>query len=133
VVRIVKLVKNWRSHSAILEFSNLMFYNGELKPSSDPVLTHSMLNSDTLVTKGFPLIFHGITGRDEREASSPSFFNVGEASLVKKYCGDLIYGRKPSVRTCSDPGIAETLIIDFFLQVLRTLESSHLTMRNGVK
>lgn len=35
--------------------------------------------------RGVPIIFHAIQGKDEREASSPSFFNVSEASEVKAY------------------------------------------------
>jgi len=35
--------------------------------------------------RGVPIIFHAIQGKDEREASSPSFFNVSEASEVKTY------------------------------------------------
>jgi len=34
---------------------------------------------------GVPIIFHAMQGKDEREASSPSFFNVLEASEVKAY------------------------------------------------
>jgi helicase MOV-10 len=96
--RIVKLVKNFRNHPAILQFSNAMFYNGELKPCGDPALTHSLQRSDALVSRNFPLVFHGIVGKDEREASSPSFFNIDEATLVKKYCQELISHKKPAVR-----------------------------------
>ena len=35
--------------------------------------------------RGVPMIFHAMQGKDEREASSPSFFNVSEASEVKAY------------------------------------------------
>lgn len=90
---IVKLVKNFRSHPAILEFSNKHFYNNELQPCGDPVLTHSLLRS-TVLTNQFPLVFHGVIGKDERESSSPSFFNIDEATLVKKYCLELIDDRR---------------------------------------
>jgi Peptidase family C54 len=43
-------------------------------------------------------IFHGIVGKDERDKSSPSFFNINEATVVKKYCQDLIHNRSPRVR-----------------------------------
>jgi helicase MOV-10 len=94
----VKLVKNFRNHPAILQFSNTMFYDGELESCADPVLTHNLLRSEALVTRNFPIIFHGIAGKDEREASSPSFFNIDEATRVKKYCQELIYNRRPAVR-----------------------------------
>lgn len=35
--------------------------------------------------QGFPLIFHGVMGKDEREANSPSFFNVTEIDVLVKY------------------------------------------------
>jgi helicase MOV-10 len=92
--RIVKLVKNFRSHPAILEFSNRQFYNSELRPCGNPAMIRSLEMIDELPKKGFPMIFHGIVGKDQREASSPSFFNVDEAVLVKKYCKDLLDNRK---------------------------------------
>nr|CAD7198399.1 unnamed protein product [Timema douglasi] len=46
-----------------------------------------------LPKKGFPIIFHGIVGKDEREASSPSYFNVQEIDLVLSYVGKLLQDR----------------------------------------
>ncbi|KAG8972234.1 hypothetical protein FRB90_010274, partial [Tulasnella sp. 427] len=34
----VKLIKNWRSHPAIIEFPNDQFYDGELEPHADPAV-----------------------------------------------------------------------------------------------
>ncbi|KAJ7150896.1 P-loop containing nucleoside triphosphate hydrolase protein [Mycena crocata] len=74
------------------------FYDGELKPCGNPALIRSLENSDELPTKKFPLIFHGIIGKDDREGSSPSFFNIGEATLVKKYVTSLVSDRKLRIR-----------------------------------
>jgi helicase MOV-10 len=82
---IVKLLRNFRSHPSILKFPNERFYRGELTSEADVTITHSLLRAECLPKKGFPIIFHSITGKDMREASSPSFFNVDEASLVKNY------------------------------------------------
>lgn len=82
---IVKLLKNFRSHPSILRFPNEKFYKGELEPNADPIITHSLLRSDCIIAPGFPVIFHAIAGKDLREARSPSFFNIDEASLVKTY------------------------------------------------
>lgn len=38
----------------------------------------------------FPLIFHGVTGVDEREESSPSFFNVAEVEVLMGYVRKLL-------------------------------------------
>ncbi|KAJ3819685.1 RNA helicase [Lentinula raphanica] len=97
-ITITKLVKNFRSHPAILAFSNEHFYNRELQYCGNPVLTRSLENSEELPKKKFPLIFHGIVGKDQREESSPSFFNIEEASMVKKYCLSLISDRKNGIR-----------------------------------
>ncbi|KAJ7841089.1 P-loop containing nucleoside triphosphate hydrolase protein [Mycena olivaceomarginata] len=97
-ITIVKLVNNFRSHPAILDFSNKQFYNDELIACGNPALTRSLENSDELPTKRFPLIFHGILGKDDREGSSPSFFNIGEATLVKKYVASLVGNRKLRIR-----------------------------------
>lgn len=86
---IVKLIKNWRSHEAILKYPNERFYKGELETHGDVVVTHSLLRSNELVTVGFPVVFHAICGQDMREENSPSFFNVDEASLVKRYVDSL--------------------------------------------
>ncbi|KAF8804634.1 P-loop containing nucleoside triphosphate hydrolase protein [Phlegmacium glaucopus] len=97
-ITIVKLVKNFRSHRDILQFSNDTFYESELQPCADRILVHSLDAYEGLPTKGFPLIFHGVVGRDEQEASSPSFFNIDEATLVKNYCLDLVHNSKNATR-----------------------------------
>ncbi len=88
--RIMQLVKNFRSHPDILAFPNEQFYGNQLQACGDPLLTKSLENSDELPTKKFPIVFHSVVGRDQREESSPSFFNISEATLVKKYCASLI-------------------------------------------
>ncbi len=93
----VKLLKNWRSHKAILQFPNHTFYGGELEQCADRTIINSHLHSPLLPTKGFPLVFHSMKGKDEREARSPSFFNINEASTVKKYVQDLMSDRSARI------------------------------------
>ena len=57
-------------------------------------MTHSMLRWDCLPNPTFPIVFHGIAGKDEREASSPSFFNIDEASTVTEYVTKLYEDRR---------------------------------------
>lgn len=40
--------------------------------------------------QGFPVIFHGVMGKDEREANSPSFFNVSEIEVLIDYLTKLL-------------------------------------------
>lgn len=96
---IIKLVKHFRSHPAILGFPNRRFYDNELQPCADDAVTHSMLKYERLPNKTFPIIFHGVIGRDQREKSSPSFFNIDEVTLVISYVESLIEDRKLGIST----------------------------------
>ncbi|THV07183.1 P-loop containing nucleoside triphosphate hydrolase protein [Dendrothele bispora CBS 962.96] len=82
---VVKLVKNFRSHPAILKFPNEQFYRGDLQACGNSKIINHFLASRHLVDrcKKFPIVFHSISGKDNREASSPSFFNIDEVTMVK--------------------------------------------------
>ncbi|TBU41757.1 P-loop containing nucleoside triphosphate hydrolase protein [Dichomitus squalens] len=94
-----KLVKNYRSHVAILRYPNEKFYDGELEVCGPPAKINQFLGSPQLVSPRFPVVFHAISGTNEREASSPSYFNIDEASQVKAYIqailGDTRYPVRP--------------------------------------
>jgi helicase MOV-10 len=42
----------------------------------------------------FPVLFHGIVGRDEREGNSPSWFNPDEALAVWRHIESLMVERR---------------------------------------
>ncbi|XP_025018774.1 putative helicase MOV-10 isoform X1 [Python bivittatus] len=87
---VTMLLRNYRSHAAILEFPNLKFYDGALKECAEHLITHSYCNWEELVTKEFPIIFHGVCGEDQREGKSPSFFNTAEISVLIGYLKKLL-------------------------------------------
>jgi helicase MOV-10 len=87
-------VKNFRSHEAILRFPNERFYGNDLQPCGDTKTINAYLNSEYLPNKKFPIVFHCVTGKDEREASSPSFFNIDEATQTRIYVEKLKRDRK---------------------------------------
>ena len=91
---VVKLVNNFRSHEAILHFPNEKFYRGDLVSCGDSVIIDSFLKSPYLPSKNFPVVFHSVYGKDDREASSPSFFNIEEILQVKYYVQKLKKDRK---------------------------------------
>ncbi|KAF8156820.1 RNA helicase [Crassisporium funariophilum] len=91
---VVKLVKNFRSHNAILRFPNERFYDGDLVQCGDPATINFYLKSSYLPSKKFPIVFHSVSGKDDREASSPSFFNIDEVLQVKTYVQKLKEDRK---------------------------------------
>jgi len=101
---VVKLVKNFRSHNAILKFPNERFYDGELQQCGDPKVIDAFIGSPQLASKKFPIVFHALPGKDDREASSPSFFNVHEVTQVKTYIEALRADRKYRI-TDQDIGV----------------------------
>ena len=62
----------------------------------DSGITHTkifrnvMLGWEELPNKHFPIIFHPVYGKDEREANSPSFFNVAEVETIERYLKKLL-------------------------------------------
>ncbi|KAG8911275.1 hypothetical protein FRC01_005800, partial [Tulasnella sp. 417] len=85
----VKLTKNWRSNAAIIDFPNQQFYDGELEACAPPSIANVCLGWRGLPNSSYPVIFHAIKGRDLRELSSPSWFNIEEASAIWYYVRDL--------------------------------------------
>lgn len=82
---ITKLNDCYRCHADILRVPNEMFYDSELLPSADPVVSNNLSNWEHLPQPGFPLIFHGIQGKCEREGGDPSWFNISEVEKVLHY------------------------------------------------
>lgn len=89
---LVKLLKNYRSHPAILEIPNRLFYDSELVASGEHLINVG-LNWEHLPNPKFPILFHNLCGTDEREQNSPSFFNVSEVVTVCDYLKKLIGAR----------------------------------------
>ncbi|NXC08563.1 SDE3 helicase, partial [Orthonyx spaldingii] len=89
---ITKLLWNYRSHKAILKIPNELFYDNELKVCHSDGLDIRNLycNWEELPKKGFPIIFHGVCGEDQREAKSPSFFNTAEIEVLLHYLKKLL-------------------------------------------
>ncbi|XP_034021907.1 putative helicase mov-10-B.2 [Thalassophryne amazonica] len=87
---VTKLLRNYRSHVSILKVPNELFYENELQVFADQWEREAYCNWEYLPKKGFPIIFHGVMGKDEREANSPSFFNVSEIEVLIDYLTKLM-------------------------------------------
>ncbi|KAF9487363.1 P-loop containing nucleoside triphosphate hydrolase protein [Pleurotus eryngii] len=111
---VVKLTKNFRSHRAILKFPNDHFYGGELEECGTPKVINAYIGSSLLPSPKFPIIFHSMSGKDDREASSPSFFNIHEAVQVQTYVEALCSDKRIRI-TDNDIGV----ITPYHAQVLR--------------
>ncbi|MEQ2190685.1 hypothetical protein XENOCAPTIV_005536, partial [Xenoophorus captivus] len=66
------------------------FYDGELQACADEYSRNLYCTWEHLPKQGFPVIFHGVAGVDERESSSPSFFNVSEVEVLMGYVRKLL-------------------------------------------
>ncbi|XP_068125834.1 helicase MOV-10 isoform X2 [Hyperolius riggenbachi] len=91
---VTKLLLNYRSHPDILTIPNELFYDNELQPAADKMVTHAYCTWEKLPKKDFPIIFHGVLGKDEREGNSPSFFNVAEIEVLMSYLEALLETQK---------------------------------------
>lgn len=81
-------MKNFRSHPSILQYPNDRFYENDLEACGDQGI-NAFVGSTLLPNPMYPIIFHAIPGLDQREASSPSFFNIDEVLQVKAYAEEL--------------------------------------------
>jgi helicase MOV-10 len=81
---LTKLVRNYRSHPALLELPNALFYDGDLVACADPAVSQGLARWQHLPpgAAGFPLLFHAVEGANEREGNSPSWFNTTECAQV---------------------------------------------------
>jgi helicase MOV-10 len=71
-----------------------------MRYSRDLFITHDLIHSDVLPKKGFPVVFHGVRGKEERMKSSPSYFNILEASVVRDYCVKLTGDPERKIGEC---------------------------------
>uniref|UniRef100_H2YF51 DNA2/NAM7 helicase-like C-terminal domain-containing protein n=1 Tax=Ciona savignyi TaxID=51511 RepID=H2YF51_CIOSA len=94
---ITKLLENYRSHPDIINIPNECFYESELQVMADLYMRESLCKWEHLPKTDFPLIFHGICGRDVKEENSPSYFNGEEAAMVYDYVKKLLETRKQRV------------------------------------
>ena len=70
---VTKLVRNYRSHAALLELPSRISYDSELVECADRQVTGSMGHWDELVSDGFPLLFYGC-------ASAHSLYRIDPGS-----------------------------------------------------
>ncbi|XP_054905535.1 putative helicase mov-10-B.1 [Poeciliopsis prolifica] len=87
---VTKLLRNYRSHPAILKIPNELFYEGELQACAEEYSRNFYCRWEYLPKQGFPIIFHGVAGIDARESTSPSFFNVAEVEVLMDYVRKLL-------------------------------------------
>ena len=95
---ITKLLDNYRSHALLLALPNRLFYDDELRPRADPMLANCCLRWEGLPNPSAPILFDGLVGKNEREETSPSWFNNDEAVQVLAHVKDLLRTRRLPIR-----------------------------------
>lgn len=69
---ITKLLNNYRSHPKIIDISNKLFYEDELRYHAGKE-ADILQNWHGLSNIGIPVIFHNVVGEEEREPSSTRY------------------------------------------------------------
>lgn len=128
-----KLVKNYRNHPAILFTSNREFYLNELELCASKQVTGQLRNWEGWPKKDFPIMFHSVKGKDEREGTSPSFFNVAEISIIKEVVESLQSTKRIQV---SDSDIGEPPIsrpVHYWILIVRVAFRNHFPLLGPVQ
>ena len=92
-----------KMHSTMCVEHELFHQN--LKVITKNVWNKSVYNYISVYIQGFPIIFHGVEGRDEREGHSPSFFNLQEVQIVVEYLEAILEKRGGKKINLADVGI----------------------------
>ncbi|GFW82752.1 RNA helicase Mov10l1 [Trichonephila clavipes] len=94
---VTMLEESYRSHPDILRFPSDTFYFSQVICCFPTDNSRKLTLWEELPTKGFPVIFHGIKGEENREQNSPSWFNPAEVVQVATYLQKLYdFGLTPS-------------------------------------
>ena len=99
---VTMLTRNYRSHEAIIRLPNDIYYDGDLTCHADSATSHNMCEWEGLPRKGFPVLFHAVDGENQREETSPSWFNPQEVETCIEHAQSLI---KDAGLTCDEVGI----------------------------
>lgn len=84
-----QLVQNYRSHPAIIDFSNKQFYGGKLQYVCPHETRDFAIGCELLIKNSeFPVVFHPIVGECTRTGTS--WFNRKEAAIVIDYVKTLL-------------------------------------------
>lgn len=81
---VTQLLDNYRSHSAILQFSNQRFYGSRLRAKASPDV-NAACGWYWLPKENFPVIFHSVLGTSQKEEDGSSSFNLAQISVIGEY------------------------------------------------
>ncbi|KAI1498916.1 P-loop containing nucleoside triphosphate hydrolase protein [Biscogniauxia marginata] len=82
------LIRNYRSHPAILAVPSNLFYADTLVPEARDV--HRVLTWSEWKGKKWPVLFHNNASRDELEREGGGWYNDGEARIACDYAASIV-------------------------------------------
>ena len=82
---VTQLLDNYRSHPAILQFSNVLFYDSKLRAKVPEPERSFALQWKYLSKNNFPILFHCCKTNSAKPKKSTSTFNEGEVDKVRLY------------------------------------------------
>ncbi|XP_055384568.1 putative helicase mov-10-B.1 isoform X2 [Condylostylus longicornis] len=100
-----RLVRNFRTHSDILQVSNNLFYSNSLIACAPKAITHWAANWFRLPKAGVPIIFHCANGYTKSDKLSTSLYNMREVNIVLDYVKKLMYFKKLEGRDIKEEDI----------------------------
>jgi helicase MOV-10 len=108
--RIVDLRRNYRSHDAIIAFSNQSFYGNTIRDYGNAYITYHLVLSGVLPKKGFPVVFHGVDSSEEHKESPSLSVEFREALTIRNYCVELTRDRLRKICGCKAILVASLLL-----------------------
>lgn len=84
------LIRNYRSHPAILAVPSALFYNDTLEPEAPLSATASLASWTGWKGRAWPVLFSATTAPDEIERDGGGWYNVGETELACAYAASLL-------------------------------------------
>jgi putative helicase MOV10L1/helicase MOV-10 len=93
------LIRNYRSHPAILAVPSSLFYFDTLEPEAAPSTTSSLAEWDGWRGRKWPVLFHNNSSPDDLERDGGGWFNKGEVNVACAYAARLssFLGRQQEV------------------------------------
>lgn len=82
---VTQLLDNYRSHPAILQFSNVLFYEKKLRARIEEPEKSFGTKWNYLINKKFPILFHCVKTPSKIVEGGTSSYNIGELDKVQFY------------------------------------------------
>jgi len=82
------LIRNYRSHPAILAVPSALFYADTLEPEATD--TDCLASWSEWRGRRWPVLFHSNSSEDELEKEGGGWYNVGEAQIACRYAARLV-------------------------------------------